>query len=57
MLFQCWSMVETGGPTLKKHCVNASCLLGYAVQRNRQKPIHVECSEIEFNVRNSNPVK
>ena len=28
MLFQCWAGVEDGGPTLKQHWVNASCLLG-----------------------------
>ena len=30
MLFQCWSSVEDGGPTLKQHWVNAPCLLGYS---------------------------
>ena len=28
MLFQCWASVEDGGPTLKGHSVNTSCLLG-----------------------------
>ena len=28
MLFQCWASVEDAGPTLKRHWVNASCLLG-----------------------------
>ena len=28
MLFLCWASVEDGGPTLKQHWVNASCLLG-----------------------------
>ena len=28
MLFQCWASVEDGGPILKQHWVNASCLLG-----------------------------
>ena len=28
MLFQCWASVEDGGPTLKQHRVNASCVLG-----------------------------
>ena len=28
MLFQCWASVEDGGPTLKRHWINASCLLG-----------------------------
>ena len=28
MLFQCWASVEDGGPTLKQHRVNVSCLLG-----------------------------
>ena len=27
MLFRCWTSVEDGGPTLKQHWVNASCLL------------------------------
>ena len=27
MLFQCWAHVEDGGPTLKQHWVNASCLI------------------------------
>ena len=27
MLFQCWVSVEDGGPTIKQHWVNASCLL------------------------------
>ena len=30
MLFQCWASVVDGGPTLKQHWVNASCLLGRA---------------------------
>ena len=30
MLFQCWASVEDGGPTLKQHWANASCLLGTA---------------------------
>ena len=29
MLFQCWASVEDGGPTLKRHWLNAWCLLGY----------------------------
>ena len=28
MIFQCRASVEDGGPTLKLHRVNASCLLG-----------------------------
>ena len=28
MLFQCWVSIEYGGPTLKRHWANASCLLG-----------------------------
>ena len=28
MLFQCWADVVDGGPTLKQHWVNVSCLLG-----------------------------
>ena len=28
MLFYCWADVEDGGPTLKQHWVNVSCLLG-----------------------------
>ena len=28
MLFYCWADFEDGGPTLKHHWVNASCLLG-----------------------------
>ena len=30
MLFQCWASVEDGGPALKQHRMNASCLLGRA---------------------------
>ena len=29
MLFQWWANVEDGGPTSKRHWVNATCLLGY----------------------------
>ena len=32
MLFQCWASVEDGGPTLKLHWVNSSCLLGHVAQ-------------------------
>ena len=28
ILFQCWASVEDVGPTLKRHWVKASCLLG-----------------------------
>ena len=31
MLFQCWTSVADGGPTLKRHWVNISCLLGCRV--------------------------
>ena len=30
MLFQCWASVKDGGPTLKQHWVNTSCLMGRA---------------------------
>ena len=29
MLFHCWATGEDGGPTLKQHRVNVSCLLGW----------------------------
>ena len=28
MLFYCWASGKDGGPSLKQHWVNASCLLG-----------------------------
>ena len=31
MLDQCWANVVDGGPTLVKHWVDVSCLLGYRV--------------------------
>ena len=30
MLFLCCADAEDGGPPLKQHCVNSSCLLGIA---------------------------
>ena len=27
MMLQCWASVEDGGPTIKHHCFNVSCLL------------------------------
>ena len=36
MLCQCWATVGDGGPTLKQHWVNASCLLGYTSFLNVQ---------------------
>ena len=31
-LNQCWADVEDGGPTLKQHWFNVSCLLGYLLE-------------------------
>ena len=31
MLFQCWTNVEDGGPTLKQHWVNSPCFQGVGV--------------------------
>ena len=28
MLFECWASLADGGPTLKQHKVNVSCLMG-----------------------------
>ena len=33
MLFQCWASVEDGGPTLKQHWMNVSCLPGMDVSK------------------------
>ena len=37
MLFQCCVSVEDAKPTLKQHCVNVSCFLGYTASSTQKK--------------------
>ena len=41
MLFQCWASVEDGEPTLKKHGVNFSCLLGSYVTNVSKSTVYI----------------
>ena len=50
MLYQCWTSVEDGGPTLKEHWVNTSCLLGISVL-SRESFIRLSSREGEIRCR------